>query len=40
MHVHVVGVPGACFACYSSFTAAEAAYGEALSDGSVMQVPL
>ncbi|KAG2109143.1 hypothetical protein DEU56DRAFT_920394 [Suillus clintonianus] len=40
VHVHVVGVPGACFARYSSLAVAQAAYGQALDDGAVNQVPL
>ncbi|KAG1740109.1 uncharacterized protein EDB91DRAFT_1248437 [Suillus paluster] len=40
VHVHVVSVPGACFAHYSSLTSAQAAYGQALNDGTVTQVLL
>ncbi|KAG2339220.1 hypothetical protein BDR05DRAFT_1003488 [Suillus weaverae] len=38
VHLHVIGVPGACFACHSSHAAAEAVYLEAIPDGAVMQV--
>ncbi|KAG1733205.1 uncharacterized protein EDB91DRAFT_1251447 [Suillus paluster] len=35
VHILVIGVPGACFACHSSLSAAQAAYAQALNDGSV-----
>ncbi|KAG2337320.1 hypothetical protein BDR05DRAFT_1005134 [Suillus weaverae] len=37
-HVHVVGVPGACFARHPTHAAAEGAYTEALAAGGVTQV--
>ncbi|KAG1797804.1 uncharacterized protein HD556DRAFT_1306398 [Suillus plorans] len=37
VYVHVVGIPGACFSWYS-LTGAEAAYEQALSDGTVTQL--
>lgn len=40
VHAHVVGVPGACFGRYSSRTAADTAYAQALKDGSVSQLPV
>ncbi|KAG2738988.1 hypothetical protein P692DRAFT_20756900, partial [Suillus brevipes Sb2] len=40
VHAHVVGVPGACFGRYSSRTAADIAYAQALNDGSVSQLPV
>ncbi|KAG2117052.1 uncharacterized protein F5147DRAFT_768436 [Suillus discolor] len=38
-HIHVVGVPGACFARHPTRAAAEGAYTEALAAGGVTQVP-
>jgi hypothetical protein len=40
VHVHVIGVPGTCFGCYSSQSAAQVAYAQVLSDGSVLCLPL
>jgi hypothetical protein len=40
VHAHVVGIPGACFGRYSSRTAADIAYAQALNDGSVSQLPV
>ncbi|KAG2756199.1 hypothetical protein P692DRAFT_20814949 [Suillus brevipes Sb2] len=40
VHVHVIGVPGACFGRYSSQSAAQVAYAQALNDGSVSRLPL
>lgn len=40
VHVHVIGVPGACFGRYSSQSTAQVAYAQALNDGSVSRLPL
>ncbi|KAG1810686.1 uncharacterized protein BJ212DRAFT_1484251 [Suillus subaureus] len=40
IHIHVIGVPGACFGCYSSLSTAQAAYTQAEKDGSVSRLPL
>ncbi|KAG2140886.1 uncharacterized protein EDB93DRAFT_1105808 [Suillus bovinus] len=40
IHQHVIGVPGACFACHFSLAAAQAAYSKAVNDGGIMEVPL
>ncbi|KAG0696319.1 hypothetical protein DFH29DRAFT_879424 [Suillus ampliporus] len=40
IHVHVIGVPGTCFGCYSSLSAAQAAYTQVEKDGSVSRLLL
>ncbi|KAG1744766.1 hypothetical protein EDB19DRAFT_1826911 [Suillus lakei] len=40
IHIHIIGVPGACFGCYSSLSTAQAAYTQAENDGSVSRLPL
>ncbi|KAG1808438.1 uncharacterized protein BJ212DRAFT_1485094 [Suillus subaureus] len=40
VHLHVIGILGACFSQYSSHAGADEAYAQALQDSTVQELPL